>query len=233
MFFKLCQKFEKTLERKSPLTLTFAAASGAAVAIYTGLHFEYLQPLIANTGGALSGACVIIRQTGFKKADNMKKLNIAKSAGALTQYALGGFIPALAIIFTDMALNNIHLRKKFETAASKIKISLAGAGIVTAASIPSIVMAFNNEALPISQRILSAGLQALPMTANYCGIAAAAAHEAKNHRLLMGAGGLLSVIFDIGSQSYGMLVSSVGSTVSTGIGWWKHDRQPKQTPVPA
>ena len=231
--FKLCAKFESLLD-KTPLWLVNTVGLSAAfAAMATGFASDDARYIIANTAGVLGGLCVIARQAGFKKADNMKKLNIGKSSGGLVQYVLTNNWPAVAIHVNGLTMNNLFSLKAFKSKKAKALTGVFGLVGVAGVTTWQILNIAHDSDLDKSEKIFNASIQALPLAANTFGVIGAAQEEGKWHRLSMGAAGGISVVYDTAAGAYGMLVSSVGSTICTGIGWWKHDRKKSPEHAPA
>jgi hypothetical protein len=245
MFFKIASRLENELLAVPAVRLTaFSLAAAFGVVAAVSQAPEAIQNVVANLGGITAGTLVILRQAGMKDAEAMKKLNVSKSSAACVQYGIMGNWSGVFTNLTSIGINQLYLSmhgrqmpESFTLFQHKIKSSFAvaggGAAISTSLSLPFIVHAFNQgyETSAV-HGLVQGAIHTLPLAANYFGIAAAAQREGKFHRGLMGGAGGISIVYDISTGAYGMLVSSVGSLVGTGVGWYKHDRKRKNDLLP-
>lgn len=244
MFFTASAKLEEKLKTTSSNTI-LAGALGLAFTAAAAAQFmpDGWQQTIAHVGGLTAGSLVLLRQAGMKHADAMKKLNIAKNSAACVQYGLGGNWTGVLINLNSIALNRLYLSvhgkdmpKTFNALGrqwnTSVAIGLGAATLVTSVSAPFLAHAYHQGAeTSVKWGLVNAGIQTMPLLANYFGIFAASRPDGKTHRLSMGGAGLTSIGYDVLTQSWGMLLSSVGSVAGTFVGWYKHDRKPENKPA--
>jgi hypothetical protein len=225
-FFRLTAAFEDALKRTSPNKILVASLAVPAAVVATTMTMMPEQAhWIAHAGGVACGALVITRQAGFKEADSMKAINIIKSGAACVQYGLGGQITGVLINLNSMGLNWFFLKEAGKQFKYKMTVGVGTALATTALSAKPIMDAYlqGRQTSPL-MAYSNAAVQSLPLVANYLGIVATWQKEGRYHRASMGGAGGTSIIYDVATGSYGMLVSSVGSFLGTFVGWYKHDR---------
>jgi hypothetical protein len=231
------QSIERRIENTSSYAILFFSLGTAAAFILLAQFLpKDIASLIANAGGICAGMLIIFRQIGMKNAEAMKKINLSKCSAACVQYGIGGNWTGVFINLNSLALNKFYILlhkgeapEKFslfgKDVLSSAVVTAVSTIIVTGMSIPFLLSVYGKH---IGDGVFPAigwlTVHLLPLTIVYIDMFAASRRKGSSQRLSLGLCGALSILYDVLTQSYGMLLSSVGSSVGAVIGWYKYDR---------